>query len=291
MSLVSFEHAENLDYDSIKAAIERSLANIKFNFRRKIKKLVIKPNMCYYIHPSTGDVTHPCFVSALIDVLRENFAVEYETFIVESDASAMKCRYCFRMLGYDKMAEEKGAKLVNLSQEQSRIVEVRVNNSSFKFYIPEIFYEADFVVNVPKIKYMSGSKITCALKNIFGCNAFAKKSVYHKELDNAIVGINKLVKTNLVVVDGLIVCGKSTKRLDMVMASEDPVAVDSAASKMLGINPNSVGHILTAANEGIGKKEFLPIGDFVYFKTMFPKRSFKDNARASVASVYMRLLK
>jgi len=289
LSLVSFVRVPNHDFEAIKESIEKSLNLINFSLDRKADKIVIKPNMCYYYHPSTGEVTDPWFVSVLIDVFRENLGKDSEIFVVESDASAMKCKYAFGMLGYDRMVEEKDVRLVNLSEEKSRVVDVEVNDLELKFHVPELFYESDLVVNVPKIKYMSGVKITCALKNMFGCNTYARKFVYHRALNEAIVGINKLIKTDLVVVDGLIVSGKCTKRLDLVMSSEDPVAADAAASKLMGIDSKSVGQIVLASREGVGKMSFSPVGDFSYFEKEFPKKSLNDNVRQAVAAVYLRM--
>ncbi|RLI41415.1 hypothetical protein DRO69_11600, partial [Candidatus Bathyarchaeota archaeon] len=195
MSLVSFVRAEDGSYAAVKLAIEKSLKLIKFHFSRNVRKIVIKPNMCYYYHPSTGEVTDPWFVGVLIDVLRGGFGGYSEIFVVESDASAMRCKYAFRMLGYDEMVKEKDVRLVNLSEERSRVVKIKIGSEHFKFYIPELFYETDLiVVDVPKIRYMNMVKITCALKNMFGCNAFQRKFIYHKALNEAIVGINKLIK-------------------------------------------------------------------------------------------------
>ena len=107
LSLVSFVKVQSLDYNALKEAIENSLNLVHFDLNRNVDKIIIKPNMCFYYHPSTGEVTDPRFVSALIDVIRDNFAKNSEIFVVESDASAMKCKYAFSMLGYDRMAEEK----------------------------------------------------------------------------------------------------------------------------------------------------------------------------------------
>lgn len=288
MSLVSFLRANNSEYDSIKDTIVKSLNLINFNNERDVDKIVIKPNMCYYHHPSTGEVTDPRFVSILIDVLRENFK-DPDIFVVESDASAMKCKYAFKILGYDKMAEEKNVKLMNLSEEKSKSIEHDVNGSHFKFLVPEIFYESDLVVNVPKIKYINHVKMTCALKNMFGCNAYSRKYIYHKFLNETIVIMNKLIKTNLVVVDGLIVCGKNTKRLNLVMSSKDPVAIDAAASRLLGLNPKSVRQIVLASREDLGNLEFTPVGNFQDFKETFPKKTMKDNVREILASIYLRV--
>jgi uncharacterized protein (DUF362 family) len=244
--------------------------------------------MCYYYHPSTGEVTDPRFVSALIDVFRENLDVS-EVLVVESDASAMKCKNAFSMLGYDKMAAEKNVDLVNLAEEKYNIVSKIIDGQEFKFHIPELFSEADLVVNVPKPKYMGGVKISCALKNFYGCNAYVNKFIYHKVLDDAIVAINENIKTHLVVLDGLVVVGTYTKRLNLVMSSEDIVAADSAVSKMMGLSPRSVGAIVLASKRGIGVSSFSPVGDFQYFKDQFPSKKLKDNLRARAAHVYLHV--
>lgn len=289
MSLVSFVRVRRQDSDALEEGIKKSLDLIHLRFKDNINRIVIKPNMCYYFHPSTGEVTDPHFVSALIDVLRESLPADPEILVVESDASAMKCRYSFSILGYDNIAKEKDVELVNLSEQKKRLVDITVNGIKLKFQVPEIFYDSDLVVNVPKIKYMDGVRITCALKNMFGCNAYASKYIYHRATHEAVVGINKLIKTNLVVVDGLMTRGAQTKRLDLVMSSEDPVANDAAASRLMGIAPKSVRHIVLASKNGIGNMRFSPVGDFSYFQELFPKKTLRDNIRARAASVYLRV--
>jgi len=289
MKPVSFVKAENTTDESIRDAIRKSVSLIEFNFDRKIHSLIIKPNMCYYYHPSTGEVTDPRFVSLLIDVLRENFRSDPQISIVESDASALKCKFAFKMFKYDKLAEEKGVKLINLCEEPSKQIDLSINGHSLKFSIPEILSDCDLLVNVPKIKYMPSVKITCALKNIFGCNAVQKKSVYHVALSEAVVGMNKLVKTGLVVFDGLVVNGRTPKRLNLVMASEDVVAADAAASQLMGLNPKSVKQITLAMKENLGSANFKPVGDFAYFQQNFPKKKTTDKMFDRGAHIYLKI--
>ena len=288
MSLVSLVEVDTSDTGVLKRAIARSLGLIKFSSKNS-DKIIIKPNLCYYYHPSTGDVTDPMFVGALIDVLRERFSSDLEFFVVEADASAMVCKYAFKMLGYEEMAEEKGVSLVNLSEERNQIFDIKVNDWYLRFRVPKILLESDFLVNVPKLKYMSNVKITCALKNMYGCNAFRRKSIYHMALNEAIVGINKLIRSSLVVVDGIMVSGRRTKRLGVVMASEDPVAIDAAASKIMGINPRSVDHIVLASEKGVGTMQFVAVGDSVSsFERLFPNLTVRDKARSIISSLYFR---
>lgn len=289
LSLLSLVHTNESSLNSFKEAIQNSLDLIRFNPEADTKKVVIKPNLCYYYDYSTGETTDPKFVSALIDVFRECMSSNLDISVVESDASAMRCKYAFRMLDYEKMAKEKGVRLVNLAEEKNENAEVRIGDKYLRFQIPEIIRESDLFVNVPKIKYQHGVKITCALKNVFGCNAYQKKYVYHKALSEAIAGINKLITSNLVVVDGIVVRGVASRRLGLVMASEDPVAVDAAASKILGVNPKAVKHITLASMEGVGNMNFIECGESLpYFRELFPRRRTKHKIRNFLASVYSR---
>ncbi|GAH40980.1 unnamed protein product [marine sediment metagenome] len=62
----------------------------------------------YYWDASTGETTDPRIVSSIIDSLRNRFGDNVDICVVESDASAMRTKYAFKVLGYDKLCEEKG---------------------------------------------------------------------------------------------------------------------------------------------------------------------------------------
>lgn len=180
--------------DSMKKAIVESLRLIEYDFE-EIKNVIIKPNLCYYWDYSTGQTTDPRFIGSLIEVLRERIAPDVHISIVESDASAMKCKHVFRMLGYEKLARDYEVELVNLSEDKNEKVDAEVGGHTFRLMLPRTIRDADLKVNVPKIKYMSENiKLTCALKNIFGCNPYPRKFKYHPLLEEAIVAVNKIMK-------------------------------------------------------------------------------------------------
>jgi len=261
----------------MKEAIEDSLDLIDYKFYEGIRKVAIKPNMCYYWDYSTGQTTDPKFVAAIIEILRENFSTEVDISIVESDASAMKCKYAFKFLGYEKIAEQHHVKLVNLSEVEAEPAKVKVRDQNFNFMVPQIIKNADLRINVPKIKHMPLTKISCALKNIYGCNPYPKKFKYHSKLNETIVALNKVMQFNLCILDGIIVPSSQTSKLGLIMASQDPVAMDTAAATIMGVNPKSVEHIMLAEKEGIGKTSFIAKGmNPNYFKDRYPQKNLTD---------------
>jgi len=228
-------------------------------------------------------------VAAIIDIVRKRVSPTIDISVVESDASAMKCKYAFRMLGYEKMAEEKKVDLVNLSEDYAEDTKVKVGDSTFEFSIPRTLAEADIFINVPKIKYMQQVKISCALKNIYGCNPYPKKFKYHKHLDEVIVALNKIMKPHLTILDGIIVSGINTRKLGLVMASTDPVAIDAAAARIAGIDPHSLKYLQLASREKIGSLDFAAKGETLdYFKQLFPRKTTRYKARELLSRLYFR---
>jgi uncharacterized protein (DUF362 family) len=279
MSLVSFVKIKN---NNMKQAILSSLDLINYSLPNNARSIVIKANMCYYWDYSTGQTTDPKFIGALIEAIRREISTDVDISVVESDASAMKCRHAFKFLGYEKLAQNYNVKLVNLSEDASDPVEVAINGHSFHFMVPRVIQNADLRLNVTKIKYsLEKIKITCALKNIFGCNPYPKKYIYHSKINESIVAINKAMKFDLCLIDGNIVSGSQVRKLGLVMASEDPVAIDAAAAKIAGVNPNTIRYLKIASKEGLGNTKFVAKGiPLDYFKERYPCK----NARKKLMS-------
>jgi len=284
LSLVSFVQIKN---SNLAEAIETSLDLINYDFPKDIKNIVIKPNLCYYWDYSTGQTTDPKFTAALINLIRTHISPDLNISIVESDASAMRCKYAFKMLGYEKLAENHNVNLINLSEDPYETVNVTAGKCSFKIMVPKTIQEADLKINAPKIKYtMEPIKLTCALKNIFGCNPYPKKYRYHSRLEEAIVAINKAMKFDLHIIDGNIVSGIQPRKLGLIMASQDPVAIDVAAAEIAGINPKTIKYLQLAKKEGLGNTAFIPKGrPLEHFKSQYPKKNLQTKLMSKAYSI------
>jgi len=202
MSLVSL--VKNETEQEIKKSIQDALELIQYKFPKNIKHVVVKLNMCYYWDYTTGQTTHPKLVIALIELIREQISSDVKISLVEADASAMKCKYAFKFLGFEKIAKDYGVELVNLSEVEAESVEVQAGTEKFQFMVPKIIKDADLRINLAKSKFMEMCQISVSLKNIFGCNPYPKKFKLHKKLSEAIVALNKVMPFDLIIFDGLI---------------------------------------------------------------------------------------
>jgi uncharacterized protein (DUF362 family) len=262
--------------NEIRDSVNDVLNLIDFKNSCRVKSVCIKVNLCYYWGADTGYTTDPKVVAGLIDCLRDRFGGDIDVRIVESDATAMRVKHAFRMLGYEKLAIEKNVELFNLSLDELTEQKLNVNGRLLKFKVPACLTNCDLFINLPKLKVQVPTYITCALKNIFGCIGEPRKVVYHEVLSEAIVGINKVLHPHLTIVDGVTALGRVPIKLGLIMASIDPFSIDWVASQIMGYNPRKIEFMKLAAKEGLGNPDGVIIkGEEIQtFKNIFPKQNY-----------------
>ncbi len=260
MAKVAVSQIKNQPFTSseIDSTVERALDALNYDFS-VIDNVMIKPNLCYYWSSSTGETTDSRVVCSIIKYLRKRIGEQVKITVVEADASAMRTKHAFSILGYDEMCQSNNAALKNLSEGNIVKRTVKVGKAELTLPFNEELLNADLIVNVPKLKTHNFIGVTCALKNMFGAIAKPRKYVYHSNIENAIVAANKIVPSDIVVVDGLIVRGSCPKRLGVVMAGDDALATDYVAAKVMSFNPKRVPYFSLAAKERIGETENISV--------------------------------
>ncbi len=255
-----------------------ALDALDYELGMKTNLVIIKPNLSYYWDFSTGETTHPSVVSAVIDWVRQRAGKDVSIVVAEADASAMRTKYAFKMLGYEKLGNVKKVKLQNLSEGEIADVEVRVAGERFALPVNKVLLDADLIINVPKLKYHRVMGLTCALKNMFGAISKPRKFVYHDNLPSVIVGMNKIVRSSIVLTDGIIALGKTPKKIGAVLASNDVLAADFIAAKAMGYNPLRIGYLRLGIREKIGNVENIDLTEnhvrLEDVRMEFPRRNY-----------------
>jgi len=239
-------------------AVEKAIDNLNYDFG-KVNNVFIKPNLCYYWTASTGETTDSRVVGSVIKYVRERIGKDVNITVAEADASAMKTKYAFSILGYDELCQISNVALKNLSEGPTVEKTVKVDKNEITLPFNEALLNADLVINVPKLKTHNFIGVTVALKNIFGAISKPRKYSYHNNIVNVIVAANKIVKSNIVVVDGLIVRGSCPKKLGLVMASDNALANDYIAGRLMSFNPKKVPYLNLAAKEKLGNIENIDV--------------------------------
>jgi uncharacterized protein (DUF362 family) len=270
--------------NSIEETLTRTFTNLKINFKDS-EKIIIKPNLCSYLHPSTGATTDVRFIDALIQAIKkENEGTSF--YIVESDSSGKLIDVAYKLLGYKSL--EKGydnVKLINLTKD-AKIKKIIDGFYFHEFEYPKIFEEEHLFISVPKLKTFYGDYITCALKNQYGCNAKPEKWIYHNKLSEVIYDLNRLFMPDLILVDGMIAMegfGHTSgipKKMNLIIGGKMPASVDVIACKIMRISYKKVKHLKFALEKGgLGSNNIKIVGnnlDKIKEKFVLPKKSIVE---------------
>ena len=251
-------------FQDIQRCMERLVSSLKVS--RPVREVCIKINLCDYRSAESGATSDPRVVKALVSAILREYNNPHVS-LVETDSSGTKCETLFSILGFRKLESDLGLSLINL--RRSEWLEVPVKGSHFnKIFVPKPVIESDLVVNHPKLKTHGKTKITVALKNMFGCVRDKYKAKYHPFLDEVIVDINQVVKSDNIIVDGIIGMEGwgptygAPKHVGLLIGGRNPVSVDSFCASLMGFAPISIRHISLAEQAGLGLIKYNLLGEF-----------------------------
>ncbi|MDI9610518.1 MAG: DUF362 domain-containing protein [Archaeoglobales archaeon] len=210
----------------------------------------LKPNFLKFTDPSTGCITHPKLIEAILKVAKEH---GHELTIIEGGFYKYTAKKCFEAFGLNNLA-----KCINLNEDE--FVEVEVNGKALKTVkMAKTALEArNRYISVPKLKVHHKTIVTLGIKNNMG---FLKKpAIYmHPRISQKLVDLLQFTRPQLTIVDGIIGGNKSessTVPLEhgVMVASDDVVACDVVCARLMGFNPRNIKHIRLAM-DSFGVKE------------------------------------
>ena len=236
-------------YEALKEAF--IFFKVGFNF----DVVAVKLNLCTLKLRETGATSDPIVVEQLVRLLNEN---NVQVRLVESDSAGKDADLAFKYLGFKKLEKKYEVECVNLSKDEFSI---RKTDGYYlkSIKMPQTIENADFFISHPKLKTHCGMKIrlTGALKNQFGCLMKKRKSFYHPKIHEIIADVNQAFTPGLIIMDGIIAMtgygpvNGIPQRLNLILTSLDPVAVDALGARIFGFNPSSIKYIKLASEKGI----------------------------------------
>jgi uncharacterized protein (DUF362 family)/Pyruvate/2-oxoacid:ferredoxin oxidoreductase delta subunit len=247
-SKVVIVRCETYDQEEILEAIRTGLSGLGGLSTLVIpgERIVIKPNILIGIIPDNGVTTHTAVFRAVAILLKE---AGVDVYYGDSPAFG-KCEGNMRRAGLKSVGDELGIKMTDF--DSGREVSHKDALLIKKFIIANGVLDSDGMVSLPRLKTHGFMRFTGAVKNQFGCIPGLLKSQYHVKLPDPydfasmLVDINTLIKPRLYILDGITAMegngprsGKP-KQLNVLMLSEDPVALDATACRIINLNPEVV---------------------------------------------------
>lgn len=293
MSKVAIIRCNSYAEPEVKAAVQKGLELIGGVqcFMKPDEKILLKPNLLAADPPEKCVTTHPAVFKAVAELFQNAGAkLSYgdSPGFGSPEAAARKA-------GLAAAAEELKIAMADFHQGQDVVFQDGVQNK--KFVIARGVLESDGIISLPKLKTHGLTRMTGCIKNQFGCIPGLLKGEYHVKLPDVqnfaqmLVDLNMLLKPRLFIMDGIMAMegngprGGKPKKMNILIFSSDPVAIDATICRLVDLQPEFVPTIAAGFKSGLGswsEKDIEILGDDI---SQFTAKDFKVERKAAASRI------
>jgi uncharacterized protein (DUF362 family)/NAD-dependent dihydropyrimidine dehydrogenase PreA subunit len=223
------------------------------------EKIILKANLLLAAEPEKAVTTHPGIIASVGQMVKAQGAVPM---VADSPGSGYKysqkmLRRIYRTCGVKKACDAAG---VDLNLDTSFQEASNPHGKLIKrFEVITPILESDGVINICKLKTHLFMHMTGAVKNSFGVIPGLSKPGYHAKLADTVhfadmlLDLSDFVKPRLSIMDAVVAMegeGPNSgypRHVGLILASENPLALDVVAGEILGI-PMAQNPVLMAAS-------------------------------------------
>ena len=233
-----------------------ALGGIK-NFVKPNQTVVVKPNIGWDTPPERAANTNPELMGRIVRQCFDAGAKKVMVF----DNPCDEWTRCYKNSGIEKAVKDNGGQMVSGKVEgYYQPVTIPKGIVLKNARVHELILESDVFINVPVLKNHGGAAMTLSMKNLMG--VVWDRGYYHaNNLHRCIADFASFCKPDLNIVDGYRVMKRNGPRgvsvddvvtMKYLLISKDMVAIDTAATKIFGMEPDRVSHIGMAEKLGVG---------------------------------------
>jgi len=222
-------------------------------------RVLIKPNQCKPAVSGSGvltDVRVTEAVARIVLELKPRSLVIGDGAIAGYDFSGYSTEEVFAASGMSEVAGKLGIELRNLNRDSFEEVTIDRPLVMDKVRIARTALESDVIISIPVLKSHIRTHATLSLKNMKGVMPGAEKRKSHRlGLDMAIVDLNSVVRPSYAVIDatvgmeGLWQYPQDSRKMGLIVAGRDALAVDTVGASLMGIDPRQIMHLQYLAKQ------------------------------------------
>ena len=217
------------------------------------KKVLLKPNILSDDDPDRATTTHPVVVEAVIRYLQSRGAVV----LVGDSPTIDGHKFTGEKCGIRQVVDKCGATWVRFNEKS---ITRKVGNSEIK--LTDYLTRADLIISVSKLKNHELMIFSGAMKNIFGFVPGFNKAFQHVnhpdryKLGKFFVDLEEVVRPHFHIMDGIVAMegpgpgNGYPKKVNVLLASKNPLALDIIACRIVGYDPLDIPVIKIALARG-----------------------------------------
>lgn len=243
-------------------------------FAEAHETIVLKPNLLVGSSPEAAVTTHPAVFRAVAEHLQE--AGVHVTFGDSPGFGRTESVAC--KTGLMEVAEDLSIRVADFSA--GREVSFPEGELIKQWFFANGVLDADGIISLPKMKTHGLTRMTCAVKNLFGCIPGIRKGEFHARMKDEtrfaqmLVDLNRCLGPRLHVCDAIVAMEGNGPRsgdprpMNAIIASTDPVALDAVVCRLMNLDVELVDTCLGGETGGLGEAHDIkilgdPVEDFV----------------------------
>jgi uncharacterized protein (DUF362 family)/ferredoxin len=229
--------------------------------------IIIKPNLNSNMNALTGNTTDLRVLASVIHVLKSR---GYAAITLAEGTNSGFYRQGINVISrlkVDKLAQAFGVQFRDTNYDDVR--EIHFEGKE-KAGVAKTFIEADFFINIPKLKMHYETEMSVCCKSLIGCLAGMKnKQRTHFSLIKNICNLNESIKPDLQIIDAVIAMegnGPTTGtpvKVGVIVAGTNPYLLDLAAAEIAHV-PSGEVPVLAEAK----KRRKFTDSDQAYIKSL-----------------------
>ena len=214
--------------------------------------ILLKPNLNNDLSALTGNSTDLRLIAAVIEALQQRGYTNITIGDGPNVGVHRKGIDVFERLGVRALCAHYGVECVDFNDSSS--TEVSLVTGPVR--VARLCMEADFFLNLPKLKTHAEAGMSLALKSLIGCVVGIDTRLVHWNLAANIVALNEVIHPDLTIADALVAMEGNgpgdgvPRRVDMLLAADDPFGLDLVAARLFGLDPNGILYLRVAARRG-----------------------------------------
>ncbi len=233
---------------------------------QKEEKLLLKPNFLAKCPPEKACTTHPAVFRGVAEYLQKH---GYNDLFYGDSPGHGDTASIARECGVGAVADALGIPLGDFAAGTPTAYPEGITEK--EFILCNGVLAADGIVNVCKMKTHMLERITGAQKNLFGCVFGLNKGASHVKHPNAVefakmlADLNNMLKARLHVMDGVVAMegngpqSGTPKAMNVILASTDPIALDTVFASLVYLDPALVPTNVIGAARGVGVTDIAKI--------------------------------
>jgi uncharacterized protein (DUF362 family)/ferredoxin len=223
-------------------------------------RVLLKPNLIMAKTPDFPATTHPVIVTCVAKWLREHGVTDIV--VADSPGGPFNREYVKGFYNTCKMTMvEPYAKLNDDFGFTS--VDCPAGFANHSFNLTNFTVQADYIINLPKLKTHAMTGYSGGIKNLFGTIPGLQKPQLHyrwpdiQDFSNMLVELSQVVAPQITLIDAIDAMegngptGGTSHRLNLILAARDFYTQDYFAVQLMGLVPEDIVMLQIATKKGL----------------------------------------